>query len=309
MIKRVLVFSNPAYLSLSLNQLVAVFPEPKDGDEKRSFPVEDIGIVVLDNPRITVTQAAISALLEANTAILSSSANHLPNGLMLPLCGNTLQSRIFWRQTELSVPAKKKAWKQTVEAKIKNQIRLLECERQDAAPLKLLLKNVKSNDAENCEGQAAAWYWKNIFGKSRNFVRSRDGEFPNALLNYGYAVLRAVVARALVCAGLHPTLGIFHRNKYNAYCLADDLMEPYRPFVDKAVLEILAKEPQIDSLTKQAKGRLYAVCFDDALIGGNTRPLMLAAMQTAASFSKIVLGEKAEIDYPSMPAYGKTQRV
>ncbi len=302
MVKRILYFENPAFLSLKYRNLVIRFPEDS-GRPPMEAPIEDLGIVVLDNPRITATQALLSALTENKVALISCDSAHMPAGLMLPLCGNVLQSKIFRAQTEMSAPLKKQLWKQVVCAKIRNQRRILECENLDTGPLTELEASVKSGDAENCEGQAAAYYWRTVFPCVPEFVRSREGVPPNNLLNYGYAILRAIVARAIVAAGLHPTLGIFHRNQYNAYCLADDLMEAYRPFVDKAVLEIVAKNSEISNLTRQMKGRLYGISVNDALVDGIRRPLMAAVTQTVASFVKTFSGDARKLDLPEVPRY------
>lgn len=302
MVKRILYFENPAFLSLKYRNLVVRFPEDS-GKDAVEAPVEDIGVVVLDNPRITITQALVAALMENKVALISCDSSRMPTGAMLPLCGNALQSKIFRAQTEMSLPLKKQLWKQIVAVKIRNQKRILECEGLSVGPLPKFEGGVKSGDSENLEGQAAAYYWKTVFPRVSGFARSRDGEPPNNLLNYGYAVLRAIVARAVVSAGLHPTLGIFHRNQYNAYCLADDLMEPYRPFVDKSVLGIVAQNSDVSVLTKRMKGRLYGIAVDDVLMGNVRRPLMAAVAQTAASFVKTFSGDVRKLDLPDVPCY------
>lgn len=302
MVKRILYFENPAFLSLKYRNLVVRFPEDS-GKDAVEAPVEDIGVVVLDNPRITITQALVAALMENKVALISCDSSRMPTGAMLPLCGNALQSKIFRAQAEMSLPLKKQLWKQIVAAKIRNQKRILECEGFAVGPLSEFENGVKSGDSENLEGQAAAYYWKTVLPRVPGFARSRDGEPPNNLLNYGYAVLRAIVARAVVSAGLHPTLGIFHRNQYNAYCLADDLMEPYRPFVDKSVLGIVAQNSDVSVLTKRMKGRLYGIAVDDVLMGNVRRPLMAAVAQTAASFVKTFSGDVRKLDLPDVPCY------
>ena len=302
MVKRILYFESPAFLSLKYRNLQIRFPE-ETGLDSREAPIEDLGIIVLDNPRITITQALIAALMENKVGIVSCDSARMPTGLMLPLNGNSLQSKIFRAQAEISHPLKKQLWKQIVCAKIHNQGRILECEGLNFKPLRTLASNVKSGDSENCEGQAAAYYWKNLFPTFPNFVRSREGEPPNNLLNYGYAILRAIIARAIVSSGLHPTLGIFHRNQYNAYCLADDLMEPYRPFVDKAVLGILVANRNILELTRQMKRRLYGISVEDVLMNGVRRPLMAAVSQTVAGFVKTFTENEHRLALPEVPTY------
>ena len=311
MIKKTLYFGNPTYLSLKNSQLVIKLPEVEKNDtlpesfkaeSVRTFPIEDIGVMVIDHKQITFTSGLMEALLDNNCAVITCDSRSMPQGLMLPLEKNTTQSERFQAQIDASLPLKKQLWQQTVIAKIENQAAVLEKCRN--LPVKNMLKwanDVKSGDSDNLEGRAAAFYWKNLF---ENFTRSRDGVPPNNLLNYGYAILRAVVARALVGSGLLPTLGIHHRNKYNAYCLADDIMEPYRPFVDKLVVEIIENgELKIENekleLNKEIKAKLLQIPVLDVVINGECSPLMLAAGQTTASLAKCYLGECRKIAYPS----------
>jgi len=232
-------------------QIVAEFPE-NDDKLPVTVPIEDAGLIILDNPQITVTNALLMALIENNTAIVSCDASHLPYGLMLPMFSHHAFTEKFYCQLEASVPLKKNLWQQTVVAKIENQASLLKKYSIAADKLDFLVRQVNSGDTQNVEGRAAAYYWDSFFGE-KSFVRNRYGEPPNNLLNYGYAILRAVVARSLVGSGLFPTLGIHHRNKYNPYCLADDIMEPFRPYVDELVLKIAEDEPELDELTPSLK--------------------------------------------------------
>ena len=237
MIKRTLYFGNPAYLSLRNSQLVINLPDANGMDDRtghNTIPVEDIGVVVLDHHQITITHGLMEALLANNTAMITCDSSRMPVGLMLPLSGNTTQHERFQAQIDASLPLQKQLWQQTVQAKIENQAYVLKNQRKVIVKNMLVWANdVKSGDADNLEARAAAYYWANLFSDIPDFRRGREGIPPNNLLNYGYAILRAVVARSLVASGLLPTLGIHHHNRYNAYCLADDIMEPYRPFVDK----------------------------------------------------------------------------
>jgi len=307
MIKRTLCFSNPAYLSLTNSQLVIKMPEVEKADLPESFkestvrtvPIEDIGVVVLDNRQITITQGAIEAMLENNCAIITCDGSHLPVGLMLPLCGNTTQSERFREQIDASLPLKKQLWQQTVQCKIHNQAAVLKQTRGAVVKNMLAWENdVRSGDADNLEGRAAAYYWKNMFPDVADFTRDRDGVAPNNLLNYGYAILRAVVARSLVASGLLPTLGIHHHNKYNAYCLADDIMEPYRPYIDLLVTSITAKFGYPEELTTELKRELLIIPVLDVVIGGQRSPLMTAVAQTTASLYKCFSGDARKIVYP-----------
>lgn len=240
MIKRTLYFGNPAYLSLKLEQLVVRMPDSQDNMETvRTIPIEDIGILILDHKQITITQGLIEKLLDCNCALITCSSNHLPVGLMLPLYGNTIQNERFRYQLDASLPLRKQLWQQTIQAKIANQAAVLKYATGSIHNnMQVWATDVRSGDSTNMEARAAAYYWKTLFQDIDGFVRGRDEDEPNNLLNYGYAIVRAVIARALVSSGLLPTLGIHHHNRYNAYCLADDIMEPYRPYVDRTVFDI-----------------------------------------------------------------------
>lgn len=310
MIKRTLYFGNPAYLNVRLAQLEIRLPEVEKNDSLpelfkasavKRIPIEDIGVVVLDNKQITITQGALGVLLDNNVAVVTCDEHRMPSGLMLPLEGNTTQSERFRDQIEASLPLKKQLWQQTIQAKILNQSSVLYRQRGlDCGNMEAWAKQVKSGDADNLEGRAAAFYWQNLFGEIKGFRRDREGVPPNNLLNYGYAILRAVVARSLVGSGLLPTLGIHHHNRYNAYCLADDIMEPYRPYVDKLVAEIVDSGVDISHLTTELKGKLLAIPVLDVVINGRRSPLMVGVGMTTASLYKCYGGEIRKIAYPMM---------
>lgn len=308
MIKRTLYFGNPAYLSLKNAQLVIKLPEVEQNsklslDFKKqtitTIPIEDIGVVVLDHRQITLTHGVMEALLANNCAVITCDSKRMPVGMLLPLAGNTTQTERFRYQIEASLPLKKQLWQQTIQAKINNQAYVLN--KTTGAVVKNMqvwANQVKSGDSDNMEARAAVYYWNNLFPQITNFTRHREGIPPNNLLNYGYAVLRAVVARSLVSSGLLPSLGIFHRNKYNAYCLADDIMEPYRPFVDKLVIEMLKQGGDISEITKQHKSQLLSIPVIDVNINGKNSPLMVAVKQTTASVAQCFAGEIRKIKYP-----------
>ena len=307
MIKKTLYFGNPIYLSLRNAQLVLRIPdadkleESFKQDAERTIPIEDIGVVVLDNRRITITTGAMEALLGNNCAIITCDSTNLPVGLMLPLSGNTTQSERFRNQIDASLPLKKQLWQQTIRQKILNQATVLN--KNTGAIVKNMqvwANEVKSGDPDNLEARAAAYYWRNIFPSLPNFVRGREGDPPNNLLNYGYAILRACVARGLVGSGLLPTLGIHHHNRYNAYCLADDIMEPYRPFVDDLVINIMQKYPDYTELTQSIKTALLMIPSLDVMLDGKRSPLMIAVGQTTASLAKCFNGELRKIAYPEL---------
>lgn len=310
MIKKTLYFGNPVYLSLRNAQLVIKLPEVVKNDSlPDSFkeqaevtkPIEDIGIVVLDNKQITITSGVLEALLENNSAVITCDSKSMPVGLMLPLYGNTTQNERFRQQLEASLPLKKQLWQQTIRAKIENQATALQkCICEEMKCMRIWAADVKSGDPDNLEARAAAFYWKNLFSDIDGFTRERDGVPPNNLLNYGYAILRAVVARALVASGLLPTLGIHHHNRYNAYCLADDIMEPYRPYVDELVYSMVKNGLGYEVLTKELKAQLLSIPTLEVRIDGKRSPLMIAVSQTTASLYKCFSGELRRIAYPEM---------
>ena len=296
MIKQTLYFGNPAYLSLKDRQLVIRLP---DKDQSVTRPIEDIGVVIVDNKQITLTSSLIEALLGNNCALITCDSSHLPVGLMLPLCGNTTQTERFRHQLSASLPLKKQLWQQTISQKIANQAQVLkECFGVEVGNMLSWSKNVKSGDSDNLEARAAAYYWRNMFDDEDVFIRDREGEPPNNLLNYGYAILRAIVARGLVGSGLLPTLGIHHHNRYNAYCLADDIMEPYRPYVDELVVNIRKEFDDTDFLDKEIKKRLLSIPTIEVRINNHRRPLMVAVTETTASLYKCFSGELRKIAYP-----------
>lgn len=308
MIKKTLYFGNPAYLSLQNNQLVIKLPEVErnaslpDSFKKQTVvtkPIEDIGLVVLDNNQITITSGILEALLENNCSIITCDSKSMPVGLMLPLYGNTVQNERFREQLSASLPLKKQLWQQTIKAKIENQSAvLINCLGEESRCMKVWADDVKSGDSENLEARAAAYYWKTLFADIDGFTRDREGISPNNLLNYGYAVLRAIIARALVSSGLLPTLGIHHHNRYNAYCLADDIMEPYRPYVDELVFGLVQQYGKNLELTRDIKAKLLTIPTLDVIISGKRSPLMIAASQTTASLYKCFSGELRRIVYP-----------
>lgn len=310
MIKRTLYFGNPVYLSLKDRQLVVKLPEVEKNDAfsaslkayaAKTVPVEDIGVVLLDHQQITVTHALLDALTENNCAVITCNSSHLPAGLLLPLEGNSLQQERYADQIQASLPLKKQLWQQTVVAKIRNQARVLEFVlKEEPRSMLLWAEKVKSGDSENLEARAAAYYWSRLFPDIPDFVRDREGEYPNNLLNYGYAILRAIIARALVASGLLLALGIHHHNRYNAYCLADDIMEPYRPYVDKLVVATIGKYPLETELSGMVKKELLTIPVLDVAMEGLRRPLMVAASQTAASLYKCYSGELRKVVYPIM---------
>lgn len=295
MLKRTIYVGNSAYLKMKHQQLVVQCP--KTNETKGTVPIEDMALLVLDHPQVTISSPLVGRLMEQGIALIHCDKYHLPNGLMLPLVGHSELTERWRNQLSASIPLKKQLWKQTVAAKIQNQMHLLATYEQPIRPMENYLGQLTSGDEQNMEGKAANHYWKYIFS---DFSRDRYGEEPNNFLNFGYAILRSIVARALVSSGMLPAQGIFHRNKYNPYCLADDIMEPYRPFVDALVLEYLEDFPTEEDLTKQAKVHLLSIATRDVEIDGKIRPLFVAVTTTTASLYKCFTGERRTILYPKL---------
>lgn len=295
MLKRTLFFSTPSKLSLRDGQLV--FSVGEAPDQRRTVPVEDIGFVVLENQMISITLPLLNALVDNNVAVVLCDDHMMPNALLQPLESNNIQGELYRNQILASEPLKKNLWKQTIEAKIENQARLLNKLGKDGDRLKPLYMNVKSGDSDNREGVAARIYWGMMFG-DECFTRERSGDPPNNLLNYGYTILRAAVARSLVGSGLLPALGIFHRNRYNAFPLADDIMEAYRPYVDEIVYELYFSGET--ELTTQVKGLLLRVLFKDCSFNKIRRPLDIGLTMTTASLAKCFTGKEKKLIFPSL---------
>jgi CRISPR-associated protein Cas1 len=295
MIKKTLYFGNPAYLSITQQQLVI-----KSDSTERKIPVEDIGILIIDHYQISITHAVLHMLLENNAAVVTCNDKHHPTGLLLNLDGHTLQSEKFKAQINASEPLKKQLWQQTIKAKIANQTAVLNTWEIDSGFMNRCFQKILSGDTSNQEAQASKYYWNNLFNEEEPyFTRERSGIYPNNFLNYGYAVLRATVARGLVSSGLLPTLGIHHSNKYNAYCLADDIMEPYRPYVDHLVKEIINEDPQEKEITTTIKRKLLEIPALNIEIDGKDSPLMVGLQRTTASLAACYEGELKKILYPN----------
>ena len=301
MIKRTVAISSPAKLSLRDRQLLMSKTDALGQKLEKTVPIEDIGAVVLEDPRITVTHGLIAALIANNAALITCDAKYHPTGMMLNLCGNTTQAESFRHQTEASQPLKKQLWQQVVQTKILNQATVLENTGTKAEVLKSAASKVKSGDTDNREGVAAAYYWPRLFDSYPGFTRGREAGYPNNLLNYGYAILRAVMARSLVGSGLMPTLGIFHHNRYNHYCLADDMMEPYRPYIDRVVAAMVEREDDApDFLTKEHREKLLTIPTLTVTMNGKQRPLMIAASETSASLVRCFAGEQRKVVLPEL---------
>ena len=292
MLKKALFFSTPFCLSLRNNQMIINTKEMPE--MQRSVPIEDIGFVILEHQQTNITLPLLNALSDNNVAVIFCGDNFMPNAMLMNLDSNKTQGESYRAQIEASEPLKKGLWKQIVEAKIRNQAALLNKLGKNGERLKPYYTNVKSGDSDNREGVAAKIYWGELLGE--DFIRSREGVEPNNMLNYGYTLLRAAVARSLMGSGLFPAFGIFHRNRYNAFPLADDIMEPYRPYVDEIVFDLYANGER--KLTKDVKSQLLRLLFTDTVFGKITRPLDVGLTMTSASLAKCFSGIQKKITYP-----------
>ncbi len=293
MIKQTLFFTTPVSLSLKYNQIEIRY---KDVEEVITRPIEDVGVIIVENQMVHFTIPLLNALADNNVAVIFCNAQCMPNTMLMPLESNAIQQEVYRFQVEASLPTKKRIWKDIIEYKIRNQAALLDMLGRDGKVLKPYYMNVLSGDSDNREGLAAKIYWQQMYG--RRFNRNRNGEDPNSLLNYGYAILRAAVARALLGSGLFPAFGLFHRNRYNAFPLADDVMEPYRPFIDYAVYQIFGYSSEA-CLDKEAKQSLVRVLFTDVKMKDQIRPLQVALSMTTASLVRALKDKKESIIYPS----------
>ena len=297
MIKRTVEISNgPVHLSISRGQMKLSYQK----EEMHSIPVEDIGLLVLSHPAISYTHALLYQLLEHNVVILFCNASHLPEGMLLPFEHNQVYSERLQFQVDSKIPLKKRLWKQVVQAKIKAQSRLLIQKHGDDAGLNHMVSKVKSGDPSNVEAQAAKRYWKHLFPKE-GFKRDPDQPFANSLLNYGYAVIRAAVARSLTAAGLHPSIGLHHHNKYNPYCLADDMMEPLRPIVDAAIYELYEEEDTLRiDVNKVTKKKLLLLLAEHVIIKEKSYPLMESLHLMSSGLVDCIAGEKDKLSFPEL---------
>jgi CRISPR-associated protein Cas1 len=292
MIKRTIEISRePARLTVRMEQLLL----ERDGQTIASIPCEDIGVVLVDQPGTTYSHAALTGLAHSDAILVVCGRDHLPAAVLLPLADH---SQVVWRvaeQVAVSKPLRKQLWKQLVRAKVRAQALNLPGECHGRVKLLELAKRVRSGDPENIEAQAARVYWQHwLLGVP--FRRDVDARGVNSLLNYGYAVIRAAVARALVAAGLLPALGLFHSNRSNAFCLADDLMEPLRPLVDRRVREL--QRQGHEELEPQAKAGLLTLLADPVRMGHERGPLMVNLHRMVASLVKCYQGEADRLEIP-----------
>jgi CRISPR-associated protein Cas1 len=291
MLKRVVDISSQSYIHIRNQQLII----DQNGEVVGSVPIEDLGILILQHPAITLSLALITACQNNNVIIVFCDEKHLPSSTLLPLFkGHSLHSKILSNQISIKLTLKKRLWKEIVSLKIYEQYRMLMHLGAASERLKRMSRKVKSGDPENIEAQAAKLYWIELLGKE--FRRNVDGIGANSLLNYGYSILRALFARAIVAGGLHPTLGLHHHNQYNGLCLADDLMEPLRPWVDLCVVNLLNDD--VSEINSVSKTKLLNLLSSDVEYEDKTMPLMVACQYFIARLKRIYEGENLKVIYP-----------
>jgi CRISPR-associated protein Cas1 len=294
MIKKIVEISRErTSLSIKYGQLII----KQDGQGTNSIPCEDIGVLLVDNQATNYTHCVFTELLKCGAAVVLCDSSHLPAGMLLPIEANTIQTERYAKQINAKEPLKKKLWQQIVRAKIRHQAKLIKDETQTYKALTALISQVRSGDPSNVEARASKLFWR-AYIQGMEFRRDAEGKPPNNLLNYGYMVMRAAVARAICSAGLLPSVGLHHRNKYNAFCLADDLVEPFRGFVEAKVREIIQSGEDYEELTQAIKARLLEVLYEEVEISDYKGPLMVGLHRTAASLQRCFAGEQKEIDLP-----------
>lgn len=296
MIKKIIEISRErTSLSIKYGQLII----KQDGKETSSIPCEDIGVLLVDNQATNYTHCVFTELLKCGAAVVLCDNNHLPSGMLLPIESNSIQTERCAKQINAKEPLKKKLWQQIVRTKIKHQAKLVKDNTQICKALTVLLSQVRSGDPSNIEARASKLFWQ-AYIQGIEFRRDSKGKPPNNLLNYGYMVMRAAIARAICSAGLLPSVGLHHRNKYNAFCLADDLVEPFRGFVETKVREIVQSGEDYEELTQALKARLLETLYEEVEIADYRGPLMVGLHRTAASLVRCFCGEQKEIDLPKI---------
>jgi CRISPR-associated protein Cas1 len=294
MIKRIIDISEATYLHVQHQQLLL----DRNGATIAQLPIEDLGVVILQHPAIVITQAVIIACQKNNVVLVFCDERHLPYSVLLPISdGNTLHSKILHQQMNTSLATKKRLWQQVVKQKITEQMHTLKNLDKPYKPLERLADNVKTGDPDNLEAQAAQHYWRLLFGN--DFRRDVELDGINNLLNYGYAIMRAMVARAIVGSGLHPAIGLHHHNQYNGLCLADDLIEPFRPWVDYRVYQLAQNNPQLQ-VNKDAKIPLLSLLSETVMYEQQAMPLMVACHYLMANVKRAYQDRSVVLNYPKM---------
>ncbi len=292
MIKRIVEVSNPSYLHLKNKQLLI----EQNHQVIAQVPIEDIGALILEHSAINITQPLIIECQKHNASIIFCDEKHLPYSTILPLAeGNKLHQKILKQQINITEPVRKNLWKQVIQHKITNQANTLKRFDKPFMYLQKLSNEVKSGDTTNRESLAAQYYWRALFGK--DFVRDQNADGVNAILNYGYAIIRAMIARGIVASGLHPAIGLFHHNQYNGLCLADDLMEPLRPWVDNVAYQLHQENANI-SITQEVKTPFLNLISENVKFKNKQMPLMVSINYLMADLKRNFAKESKTIVYP-----------
>ncbi len=294
MSKRIIYIGSPFYIKTQDLQLVLTNTVT---GEISSIPIEDISVIELDNPQITITSYCLRELMDHKVVLIQCDYYHRPSGMMVPISASTLMTQRTLIQAKMKSELKSVLWKSVIQNKIRNQISVLNSLNRQTERLKNLMESTEKADKTNREAQAAKYYWKNLF---EDFSRDPDGDYPNNLLNYGYSLIRAMFAREIVAAGLVPALGIYHKNKYNSFCLADDLMEPYRQFVDLKVYQFCKQNPEEHSLilNKKHKKYLLEILTMEVEIEKQRKSIINAVQDSVMSFVKSIELENEQLIYP-----------
>lgn len=287
MIKRTVEISNPAYLKTKQSQLVI----EQDKQVLGQVPFEDLGVLLISHPQVVMAHSVIESCAINKAVIVHCDNKYLPISLTLPMSKHSLHTKTLRKQVAITPVRIKQLWQQIVQIKVSEQASTLEKLNKNAKPIFLLVKKVKSNDSTNIEAQAAQKYWKLLVDK--HFIRNPDLEGVNSQLNYGYAIIRAMVARALVITGFHPSLGLNHSNQYNAYCLADDLMEPFRPWVDEVVIRL-----PTDEMNLQSKTELLNILSQDVIYQEKRQPFIVAVSLLASQLKQAYQDKNIQLEFP-----------
>jgi len=296
MIKRIVEVANPSYLHLKYKQLLI----DQGREQVAQIPIEDIGALVLEHSAIRISQPLIIECQKNNVAIIFCDEKHLPYSTILPIAeGNNLHNKILKQQINITEPTRKNLWKQIIIQKITNQAKTLKQFDKPFNRLSKLATDVKSGDSNNCEGLAAQYYWKALFGSA--FVRDQNADGINAVLNYGYSIIRAMVARNICAAGLHPTMGLFHHNQYNALCLADDLMEPLRPWVDAIAFELYQANSTV-IINKEIKTPFLNLISQTVELNKKKMSMMVSMHYLMANLKRAFNKENSKLTYPALQA-------
>ena len=271
----------------------------KEDDEEFTVPLREVGVVVASHPYILYTQPVLSGLAENGGVLVVCDTKHHPSAMLLPIVQHSTQTERFIAQSEAKLPLRKRCWQRIVKAKIHAQARLLDELYGEDRGLRSLAATVRSGDPKNVESTASQRYWPALFD-DRSFRRRREAPDQNRMLNYGYAVVRAAIARSICASGLHPSLGVHHHNRYNPFCLADDLMEPFRPLVDRVVVELVQEKGTGCEMSQEVRARLLKILSDRYEVEGESRTLFDLFKRITSSLAQVYLGQREALYLPEL---------